>query len=195
MLHAHDFLDQQVIENGGFIPLYTQDSVSDAIIEMIQIIQLTLNQRKLEIVYDERQLKRLPILNFDKRRLQQVLLNLLSNAVKFMSYGFVTVKANLIERSINNIFIEVSVEDKGVGISDKAIQNIFKPFNVQHGGRRQIIGNGVGLSICKQICQQFDGDITVSSVPQMGSTFTFTMKVFLATNLKKKGQKTIIIGN
>ena len=59
-----------------------------------------------------------------------MLLNLLSNAVKFMSYGFVTVKANLIERSINNIFIEVSVEDKGVGISDKAIQNIFKPFNV-----------------------------------------------------------------
>ena len=54
MLHAHDFLDERVIENGCFIPFYTQDSISEAIIEMILIIQLTLNQRKLEIVYDEK---------------------------------------------------------------------------------------------------------------------------------------------
>ena len=78
---------------------------------MIQIIQLTLNQRKLEIVYNSTQLKRLPSLKFDKRRLQQVLLNLLSNAAKFTSKGVITVGTRLLKVANSNYILEVSVED------------------------------------------------------------------------------------
>ena len=64
-------------------------------------------------------------------------------------------------------------------------KNIFKPFNISQS-RKQITGNGVGLSICKQICQKLEGDIQVESEQNKGSKFTFTMKVFLAnTSLHK----------
>ena len=84
---------------------------------MIQIIQLTINQRKLEIVYDAKQLYKLPSIKFDKRRLQQVLLNLLSNAVKFTSKGIVTVSTLVIETTQNNYFLEITVEDEGIGLT------------------------------------------------------------------------------
>ena len=49
------------------------------------------------------------------------------------------------------------------------------------------MGNGVGLSICKQICLKLEGDITVHSVPEVGSTFTFQMITFpVAQGSRKK---------
>ena len=47
MLHANDLLDQRIIENGSFVPLYTAGSVSQAMLEMVQLIRLTLHRRKL----------------------------------------------------------------------------------------------------------------------------------------------------
>ena len=81
--------------------------------------------------------------------------------------------------------MEVSVEDQGVGMTREEVHNIFTPFHKSLNQRR-IMGNGVGLSICKQICQKLDGDITAKSVQTKGSTFTFTMRVFLVTLAKHK---------
>ena len=51
------------------------------------------------------------------------------------------------------------------------------------------MGNGVGLSICKQICLQLEGDIIVHSIPEVGSTFTFQMIVFPVTQESRKKQR------
>ena len=56
-------------------------------------------------------------------------------------------------------YINVSVEDQGIGIAKKDLENIFKPFKMQY--LRKARGNGVGLSICKQICEQMDGSFHV----------------------------------
>ena len=70
MLHANDLLDQRIIENGSFVPHYAAGSPSQAILEMVQLIRLTLTQRKLKIQLDNSRLKRLPHMEFDKRRFQ-----------------------------------------------------------------------------------------------------------------------------
>ena len=55
------------------------------------------------------------------------------------------------------------------------IQNIFTPFSqVNHRG--EILGNGVGLSICKMICEQLDGTINIESTPGQGTLVLFSMK-------------------
>ena len=59
---------------------------------------------------------------------------------------------------------------------EKAL-GIFKPFNQQN---TQVRGNGVGLSICKQICLQMGGDIEVESEVGKGSCFSFSMKAYHA---------------
>ena len=52
MLHANDMLDQRIIDNGNFVPLYTEGSVKEAILEMVQVIKLTLLNRSLKIECD-----------------------------------------------------------------------------------------------------------------------------------------------
>ena len=66
-------------------------------------------------------------------------------------------------------------------MDESEIQQIFTPFSKSHNLRRQLqhqLGTGVGLSICKQICQKLEGDITVKSLKGFGSEFKFTMQVF-----------------
>ena len=110
------------------------------------------------------------------------MLNLLSNAVKFSAAGVIAVNTFVIRKINGSNFLEVSVEDEGVGLTKEEAQNVFTPFvRFPSQGHRiaNQMGNGVGLSICKQICQQLEGDIAVESQPKKGTKFTFTMKVVL----------------
>ena len=69
-MHANDLLDQRIIEQGNFMPLYTESSVAKAIIEVIELFRHTLSKRKLDIDCDQDSLYGLPHMRFDKRRLQ-----------------------------------------------------------------------------------------------------------------------------
>ena len=121
----------------------------------------------------------MPCLKFDRRRLQQVLMNLLSNACKFTNEGEIVVYANWRNDFAEQgaVMIEVTVVDDGIGIAPNDLEEIFKPFRMQNA--RGVKGNGVGLSISKQICEQMGGSIEVLSKPDEGSAFTFTMRAYV----------------
>ena len=93
--HANDLLDSRIIENGTFLSNMASGSIVEAIQEMIDLMNVTIDRKNLRIKllkYSKRQMPRWA--KFDKRRLQQILLNLLSNAVKYCKMGeiLVTVK-------------------------------------------------------------------------------------------------------
>ena len=69
-MHSHDFIDQRIIENGSFVPHYTENSLQTAIMEVVQLIQQTISNRTLKIVVDEMDFSGIDKLKFDKRRLQ-----------------------------------------------------------------------------------------------------------------------------
>ena len=75
--------------------------------------------------------------------------------------------------------LEVKVKDEGVGLRPEEIERLFKPFAMfaKQGSQNSISSHGFGLSICKQICTQLGGSIQAESYQQVGSTFTFTMKI------------------
>ena len=95
LLHAQDLLDQRIIENGSFLPHYTQSSAVQAIKEIVDMVTLTLNQDRLFIEYKYTNTN---VIKFDIRRLQQVVLNLLSNAVKFQKEGVIKVCSEVVRR-------------------------------------------------------------------------------------------------
>ena len=175
MLHAQDLLDQRIIESGYFVPTLYLDSVSDAIREIVDMARLTLTSRVLTIEYITN--KRHNMM-FDKRRLQQVLLNLISNAIKFQNKGAIQVFATFQPKE-DDSFIEITVKDQGIGMTAEETKHVFQPFSqLANSQGSNKMSNGMGLSICKKICEQLGGDIKVSSIPQKGSTFTFSMKVY-----------------
>lgn len=106
----------------------------------------------------------------DRDRLVQVVTNILSNAIKFSpNQGIVVVHTEQ-----RGKFVEVRVSDKGPGINLVNQSVIFERF--KSIDRPGINSTGLGLPICKGIVEAHGGEIGVDSVPDLGSTFWFTLR-------------------
>jgi len=104
----------------------------------------------------------------DARRLRQILINLLANAVRFTDRGSVTL---LLDHSRE--VARFHVIDTGIGIAPEDLERIFLPFERGSAGRRTgEPGTGLGLTITHLLTQLMGGELTVSSSPGEGSTFT-----------------------
>ena len=111
----------------------------------------------------------------DNIRIRQILLNLLSNAAKFTEQG--TVSLNVNKDSTGNK-IEFIVQDSGVGITDTYMRDLFKKFTqADSSTTRKYGGSGLGLSICKQLSNKLNGDVTVTSEEGTGSKFTLRLPI------------------
>ncbi|EDS1945080.1 aerobic respiration two-component sensor histidine kinase ArcB [Salmonella enterica subsp. enterica] len=109
----------------------------------------------------------------DGTRLRQILWNLISNAVKFTQQGQVTVRARYDEGDM----LHFEVEDSGIGIPQDEQDKIFAMYyqvKDSHGGK-PATGTGIGLAVSRRLAKNMGGDITVSSLPGKGSTFTLTV--------------------
>jgi signal transduction histidine kinase/CheY-like chemotaxis protein len=114
----------------------------------------------------------------DPFRLRQVLLNLLSNAIKFTIEGRVTLQVRVDRMSEGRATIRFEVRDTGIGVSDTALQRLFKPFSQADSSMsRRYGGTGLGLAICKHLVELMGGEIRVESREGQGSLFWFTMTV------------------
>ncbi len=109
----------------------------------------------------------------DELRIKQILTNLLSNAVKYTQQGMVTLKAFSIPIEKDMIQLCFSVIDTGIGIRPEDRSKLFDSFKrLELNKNRNIQGTGLGLNIAKQLTEQMNGTITVSSEYGKGSTFT-----------------------
>ncbi len=108
----------------------------------------------------------------DVTRVKQILFNLLSNACKFTCEGDITLS---VEISGDNM-IHFKVIDTGIGIDDIQIERLFTEFvQADDSTTREYGGTGLGLAICRRFCRLMGGDITVSSIPDKGSTFVASL--------------------
>jgi cell cycle sensor histidine kinase DivJ len=123
--------------------------------------------RKVKLVTDMPRL--LPSVVADERAVRQVLINLLSNAIKFShDEGVITVSMKR-----QGALLNISVADRGIGMSPEAVMRIGEPFfQAQEGLARRYEGTGLGLSIVKGLVELHDGTLRVLSSLGEGTTIT-----------------------
>jgi len=111
----------------------------------------------------------------DPLRLGQILINLTNNAIKFTDTGEIIIATKLIGMHVNRLELRFTVRDTGIGLSEKQIDGLFRPFTQADASTtREYGGTGLGLTICKRLAEMMNGDISVTSQPGCGSVFTFT---------------------
>ena len=116
-----------------------------------------------------------PYLCFDPVRLSQCVANLVSNAIKFTAQGEVAVRVSA-EPVGDATRLSIAVSDTGIGVAPAMVGRLFRPFTQGDSSiSRQFGGTGLGLVITRKLAQLMGGDVTVSSEPGNGSTFTVTL--------------------
>ena len=115
----------------------------------------------------------------DEGRLRQVLINLIGNAIKFTDRGSVRLDVKTGRGAINRHSFTFCITDTGVGISPRALEHLFEPFNQGDSNLnvRKYAGAGLGLAISQALLRLMGGDITVASKKGAGSEFRFTLSL------------------
>ena len=127
----------------------------------------------------------------DGGRIRQVLLNLVGNAIKFTQKGEIFVECKVStglslgtssKLGKHDIFLRFNVVDTGSGFTQEDAKILFQPYSqIDNSSTRSNGGTGLGLLLCKQMVELHGGEISASSVPGMGSTFTFSARFRLPT--------------
>ncbi|MEO2018132.1 MAG: ATP-binding protein [Fuerstiella sp.] len=113
----------------------------------------------------------------DPTRLRQILINLVGNAIKFTETGQVRVVTRLAKGDGSCPRLQIDVIDTGIGLTPDQLGLIFQPFTqADVSTTREFGGTGLGLTISKRLAEMLGGDITISSSPGEGSTFTVTVE-------------------
>ncbi len=175
----NNILDLSKIEAGRMDLYLEQFSIAELVDEVrstiAPLIERSGNRFSIEISPDA------PDIYADLARLRQTLLNLLSNANKFTEHGTIALRIYPSATTANNgeqsagatkqICFEVS--DTGIGMNEEQLAKLFQEFSQADASTtRKYGGTGLGLAISRRFSQLMGGDITVSSRPGAGSTFT-----------------------
>ncbi len=112
----------------------------------------------------------------DPTRLRQALLNLASNAGKFTERGTIRVEVGRQATEGGRDWVTMAVSDTGIGMTPEQMAKLFEEFTQADASTtRKYGGTGLGLAISRRLCRMMGGDITVSSTPGQGSTFTIRL--------------------
>jgi len=115
-----------------------------------------------------------PKVRGDEQKLQQVLLNLLVNAESAMEEAEIRHLTVTTQRKQGAVQIVIS--DTGHGMAEAVLQRLFEPFFTTKAPGK---GTGLGLSVSYGIIQQHEGTITVDSTPEIGTTFTILLPLYI----------------
>lgn len=172
----NDILDLSKIEAGRLEIHREPVSILKVVGEVRSLLEPQATEKNLELVttFDSM----LPeTIETDPLRFRQILLNLASNAIKFTEKGKVEINVRC-ERSRSDPRLVISVTDTGIGIPSDRLGAIFEAFTqVDIPIVRRAGGTGLGLTICQRLTEMLDGELTVVSEVNRGSTFTISLKL------------------
>jgi signal transduction histidine kinase len=143
------------------------------LLEEIENLTSTADQKHISLVQNiAEDLK----ITADRQMVKTILRNLINNAIKYThNFGLITISA-----MENNQYVEIAIEDNGIGISFEAQKELFKIDSFQSTiGTKNERGTGLGLIICKDFVDKHGGNIWIESEPGKGSEFKFTLPHYI----------------
>ncbi|MGI9470734.1 MAG: PAS domain-containing protein, partial [Rubripirellula sp.] len=133
----------------------------------------------------------------DVGRLRQVLVNLVGNSIKFTDRGEVVVEVTDLPATQDEVLLEISVRDTGIGIPEEKCKTIFNEFEqADTSTTRRFGGTGLGLAIASRLVKLMGGDIRVSSMLDSGSEFAFQVALGRAPEgiEEQQGRGVVVVG-
>lgn len=172
----NDILDIAKVDSGKMVFEQTPFNLLDAVASMLQLFEIKIKEKNLKFI-KEYDTKIPQIIEGDPIRLRQIILNLMSNAVKFTAKGKITLQILMVDEDENNVTIQFTLKDTGIGIPANRLDDIFKDFEQAHQNNKVFYGGtGLGLAIVKQLVELQKGQITVKSEFHKGTEFSFTLQ-------------------
>jgi len=164
-----DLLDAQKLELGQLSMQKENNNIKETIDKAIESFKPEAAQKNIEInsnVVDF-------TISHDQERIVQVMTNLIKNSLVATQPD--TGKIEIIMENLPTE-IKISVKDNGIGIPLDKQKELFKKFyQVDATLTRERGGSGLGLAICKGIIESHSGNMSMESIPNQGSTFSFTI--------------------
>jgi two-component system sensor histidine kinase/response regulator len=118
------------------------------------------------------------LLRGDPLRLGQILLNYIGNAIKFSERGQIQVRARVAQDDGESLLLGLEVEDQGIGLTQAEQGRLFAAFSqADDSTTRRFGGTGLGLIICRRLANLMGGEVGVTSLPGVGSTFWATARL------------------
>jgi two-component system, sensor histidine kinase and response regulator len=180
----NDILDFSKIESGN-LELESEDfNLRQCIEDVLDIFGTRAANLGLDLVYQIDDDVPLQIVG-DDLRLRQVLINLVGNAMKFTEHGEVCVEVHLGRNNQDaSLELKFDVRDTGIGIPADKLSRLFKAFSqVDSSTTRKHGGTGLGLAISEKLVGFMGGKMSVVSEPNLGSTFSFTLRTRAGTKV------------
>ena len=186
----NDILDFSKIEAGKLDMEAVEFDLSETLDNVANVISVKAQEKEnLEVLFylDS------GVPNFlvgDPLRLNQILVNLGNNAVKFTEQGEIVLMTKVIESSDDEVTLQFSVRDTGIGMTEEQRAKLFQAFSqADTSTTRKYGGTGLGLTISKRLVNMMGGEIWVESEPGQGTTFSFTANFGLG---KKKVKRRLV---
>ena len=174
----NDILDFSKIEAGKIEIIPVEYDLSDNLNDLVTMIQVRAESKNLSLVlrFDSQLPKRL---YGDEVHIKQIVTNILTNAVKYTEKGSVTFSLGFerIEEAPDEVLLNVSVEDTGIGIKQEDLKKLFSEFErIEEKRNRKIEGTGLGMAITRKLLRMMGTDLQVHSVYGSGSRFFFSLR-------------------
>ena len=161
------------------IETFEQVNLTEVINSVWSDLKFNVQQLDAEISTDD-----MPTVEANSSQMHQLFQNLISNALKFQKKDIplrISISASVVfgkaamKEGINLLpekkYWRIRVADNGIGFNNQYLDKIFLIFQRLHG-RSEYEGTGIGLSICKKICEQHKGDLSGHGIEGEGATFT-----------------------
>lgn len=152
------------ISKASELELIDTNIVLENVLESLKVL---IDENKVSIKHEA-----LPDIMFNAIKMEQIFQNIIINAIKYKKPDINP--EIIISYSENEKFWIFSIQDNGIGIEKEFYEKIFEIFKRLHS-KNEYEGNGVGLSICKKIVNQYGGNIWVESEKNVGSIFYFSL--------------------
>lgn len=175
----NDILDLSKIEAGKLALERIEFELDTVLDNVCSLVAERAQVKDLELVVKiDPHLSCAQVLRGDPTRLTQLLLNYLGNAVKFTERGSVTLRGLIQEENAAELLLRFEVEDTGPGIAPDMLSRLFAIFEQADGSTtRRHGGTGLGLAINQRLARLMGGEVGVTSVLGIGSTFWCTVRI------------------
>jgi PAS domain S-box-containing protein len=170
----NDILDLSKIEANRIELEYIDFYLERVLDNLADLTTIKAEEKGIELIFDIS--PSVPsLLKGDPTRLGQILLNLVNNSIKFTESGEIVVKTEVVHEENDQVMLQFSVTDTGIGMTPDQKDRIFQAFTqADSTTTRKYGGTGLGLAICRQLVARMGGEISVESRQGKGSVFTFS---------------------